>query len=385
VTSSKHGDTGRAPSHRPAAIIVAESGDAGGIGRYCLDLADALAPDVALACLCVTDCTTGGGCWLRDQADARHLRVARVPMPRRGWRSGYRGLGSLWRSAGRPVIHVNGRRGNAVALALRLSRRGFRYVTTVHGVLGLHSRRNLVYRIVDLAAGRTARAVVAVDDHGRRQLLAAGSPAARTITIRNGLSAGDLRDLAEVASARHGQRDAHRTLTVGFLGRLSPEKGTSELVDIGRALARRDPPASVVIAGDGPERERLEAASADVSSGLSLVGTVTDAAAFLAQVDVLVMPSHNEGLPYVLLEAMAAGCAVVAFRVGGIPEVVERGDLGVLVEAGDRRAFISAVLALLDDPNQVASLGAAATRHVQEAFSLDGRLPRIREVYGLQP
>jgi glycosyltransferase involved in cell wall biosynthesis len=101
---------------------------------------------------------------------------------------------------------------------------------------------------------------------------------------------------------------------------------------------------------------------------------VLDVPAVLAGFDIFVMPSHNEGLPYGLLEAMAAGCAVVAFRVGGIPEVVDDPRLGLLVAPGDVDGFVRAVLELAADPAQQRSLGSAAAAHIPAAFALRDRL-----------
>jgi len=372
---------------RVAVLIVAEGGDAGGIGRYCVDLAEAEGDRALLACLCAAPCTAESDCWLAARCAERDLPLARVAMPPKGWRSGMRGLSSLWRRAGRPVVHVNGRRGNAVALALRLGMPGFRYVTTVHGILGLHSRRNAVYRVVDLAAARLATGVIAVSEHGRRQLLRARSPQTRTVTIANGLAARDLAALRAIAAERPAAGRVGEPARIGFLGRLSPEKGTDELVAVARQLAAAGAGATLDIAGDGPDRETLTARLAAVADGTGLQvclrGTVGDVRAFLGEVDVLVVPSHNEGMPYGVLEAMAAGCAVVAFGVGGIPEVISGDELGVLVEPGDVDAIGAAVVALASDPTRVAALGRAASTHIEQRFALADRLPALWRTYGL--
>jgi glycosyltransferase involved in cell wall biosynthesis len=280
---------------------------------------------------------------------------------------------------------VNGRRGNAVALTLRLGLPGFRYVTTVHGILGLHSRRNAVYRVVDLAAGRLATSVIAVSEHGRRALVAARSPRDRTVTIANGLADRELQALRAVAAARRGAGRGGLPARVGFLGRLSPEKGTKELLELAPVLAASGSGATLDIAGDGPDRDWLVATMAGVAaeSTVRWRGTVADSAAFLRDVDILVLPSHNEGMPYVVLEGMAAGCAVVAFAVGGIPEVIGSGDLGVLVDPGDVAAFVAEVTALAGDPDRVATIGRAASEHIERRFALTARLPLLQQAYGL--
>ena len=282
------------------------------------------------------------------------------------------------------MVHVNGRRGNAVAMAARLSLPGFRYVTTVHGVLGVHHRRNAAYRVVDLAAGRLARRVISVSEHGRRAMVRAGSSKDRTVTIRNGLSAVDLRDLGTIAASR-ASRPSEKRIRVGFLGRLSPEKGTQELVALARALAVEEPSMSVDIGGDGPDRAWMTQELADLSASgfVRFRGIVNDVAAYLSEVDVLVVPSHNEGMPYVLLEGMAAGCVAVAFRVGGIPEIIDDPSVGILLEPGDVTGLIEVVTRLASDGPRRQSIGAAASAHVEARFALSTLLPEILDAYGL--
>ena len=369
----------------PAVLLVAEGGEAGGIGRYCVDLAGAMGPRAAVVCLCPAPCAGIGDCWLAAQCESRGVRLETVRMPAKGFRTGLVGLLRLWRLLGRPLLHVNGRRGNAVALAARVVAPGLRYVTTVHGVLGLHARRNAIYRLVDLAAGRGASGVIAVSLDTERRLIKAGSPRAKTHVVGNALAASDMAVLRTVAEGRWREHRVDGTLRVGFLGRLSLEKGTRELVVTARSLQQDGSRATLVVAGDGPEYDVMTSQSqAMIEAGLmTFRGEVRDVPGFLGGIDVLLMPSHNEGLPYVLLEAMAAGCAVVAFGVGGIPEVVNDPALGILVRPGDVTGIHAALARLCDDRESVLSMGRAASAHVAEHYALEARLPRLSAVYGI--
>ncbi len=201
------------------------------------------------------------------------------------------------------------------------------------------------------------------------------------IVIQNGLGDPELRALATVADGRRSDRSAVR---FGFLGRLSGEKGTRDLVALAPRLLAGSPTATLAIAGDGPDSTWLGPALEDLPDNdrVTWVGAVRDAGGFLAGIDVLLMPSLSEGLPYSLLEAMAAGCAVVAYRVGGIPEVITDPSLGILVEPGDLDGFVAAVLELAGDPRRVDALGRAAAEHVATQFALQVRQPQIAEAYG---
>jgi glycosyltransferase involved in cell wall biosynthesis len=369
----------------PAVLLTAESGDSGGIGRYCVDLAGALGERARVVCLCPVPCAGAGGCWLAGQCATRGARLLSVAMPTKDWRTGLSGLVGLWKRTGRPLIHVNGRRGNSIAMAARLTVPGLHYVTTVHGLLDLHSRRNAVYRLVDLAACHTANAVIAVSADTGRRLARAGSPRARTYVVPNGLAEDDMNALCAVADRRSGAGRNGSPLRLGFLGRLSPEKGTRELLQVSRRLYESGARATVAIAGDGPDREWLMAESrAMLESGfMSYRGVAEDAASFLAEVDVLVMPSHNEGMPYVLLEGMAAGCAVVAFGVGGIPEVLDDPSLGVLIRPGDTDELAGSLERLCEAPDMATKIGEAGSEQVRERFTLGSRLPLISQAYGI--
>jgi glycosyltransferase involved in cell wall biosynthesis len=138
-----------------------------------------------------------------------------------------------------------------------------------------------------------------------------------------------------------------------FVGRLSAEKGIRTLVDATRGL-------NLVVAGDGPLRSLVPA-----------IGFVPhkEVQRLLARAAVVVLPSHREGLPMVLLEAMAHGRAVVATPVGGIPSLVEDGVTGLLVPPGDAKALREAIERLLVDPEFRRRLGEAARARVSELCS----------------
>jgi glycosyltransferase involved in cell wall biosynthesis len=146
---------------------------------------------------------------------------------------------------------------------------------------------------------------------------------------------------------------------------------------------RHLPAARFSVLGEGLLSPALERDTRElVSSGrLRFLGEVDDPATFLSEAHVLVMPSHNEGLPYALLEAMAAGLAVVAYGVGGIPEVVEDSSLGRLVRPRDFDSLVAAVKGLMEDRPGLHALGARASLHVAEKYTLESRREPMLELY----
>ncbi|GIH64217.1 glycosyltransferase [Microbispora siamensis] len=142
------------------------------------------------------------------------------------------------------------------------------------------------------------------------------------------------------------------------VARLSENKGQRFLVEAAALLARRGRPCTFVLAGDGPERERLERQAAEAGVDVRFLGFRQDTAALLARADVVALPSTAEGLSNAVMEAMAAGRPIVATAVGGTPELLQ--DRGVLVPARAPRALADGIARLVDDPALAASLGASA-------------------------
>lgn len=158
---------------------------------------------------------------------------------------------------------------------------------------------------------------------------------------------------------------------VGFVGRLSPEKGPEVFVRAALLLAHTAPHARCVIVGDGPMRPRIAdmIERLGLSAHVHMIGTCDDMPSIYAQLDVLVSSSHSEAMPLALMEGMACGLPVVATRVGGVPELVVQGETGWLVEAGDFEGIAAHVVTVLQ-PDRQARMGAAARRRAVERFSL---------------
>jgi glycosyltransferase involved in cell wall biosynthesis len=158
-----------------------------------------------------------------------------------------------------------------------------------------------------------------------------------------------------------------------FVGRLASVKGIPVLLDAMRLVRKAQPKAELVLIGDGPERPAIETAvraDADLSSAVAFAGYQSqDAVArYLASSSMLVLPSFAEGVPVVLMEAMAAGKPVIASQVGGVAELVRDGTSGSLVPAGDDRALEAAITELLCDPIMRQRMGEAGRKTVMEDF-----------------
>jgi glycosyltransferase involved in cell wall biosynthesis len=172
-------------------------------------------------------------------------------------------------------------------------------------------------------------------------------------------------------------------IVVGGVGRMSPEKGFHHLVE-SVALARaQGPNLDLVFAGDGPERHRLErdTRTLGLEGHVHFLGVQQDPRPVYAAMDVFALPSLEEGSPNALLEAMACGRAVVATRVGGVPEIVEHERSGLLVEPGSPPVFAVALKRLAIDPVLRQRLAHAATRRVRERFDISRMVAKHAALY----
>jgi glycosyltransferase involved in cell wall biosynthesis len=175
-------------------------------------------------------------------------------------------------------------------------------------------------------------------------------------------------------------------LTLLFMGRISQRKGIYDLLEALRRVAGAVPGARLAIAGSGETGEVLRRArQLGIADRIELLGWITGPAKrrALAQAGALVLPSYAEGLPMVLLEAMAQATPVVATPVGGVPDLVHDGKSGLLAPAGDVDALARALLRLLTEPGLAPRLGREGQRVVLSDFSEERVLARLGGIYAL--
>lgn len=232
---------------------------------------------------------------------------------------------------------------------------------------------SVVARAGERILGPRAAAVVAVSV-GEASVVkrARLAPSDRVVVIPNGIEAA-LASPSPALDLRSHLNLASSTLLVGTVLRLVRQKAPGVFVEAAASVLQNDPEAHAVLIGDGPLRRSVERTAQGMPhrERLHLLGHVPQAASLLAQLDVFVLASRFEGMPYALLEAMAAGCAVVATDVTGSNDAVEDGRSGLLVLPDDAPALAAAITDLLRDPTKRGLLGEAARKRVAEEFSLD--------------
>lgn len=179
-------------------------------------------------------------------------------------------------------------------------------------------------------------------------------------------------------------RHPHGGLTVLFLGMLGQRKGIYDLLPAFKRVAQRIDGVRLLVGGNGEVEQTAQAVHAlGLGDTVEVLGWVAGEAkqALLAQADVFVLPSYNEGLPVSVLEAMSYGVPVISTRVGGIPELVRDGVDGFLIDAGDRAALEDRLLRLAGDAALRRALGDAARARIEAEYSEAAVLPVLEAMY----
>jgi glycosyltransferase involved in cell wall biosynthesis len=199
------------------------------------------------------------------------------------------------------------------------------------------------------------------------------SQAAGTAMLERGVSADRLSVVANgtIGSPRHGARQSPRPVplqhpSVVSVSGVFERSGIADLLHA-FALIRQSQSAHLYIVGDGPERGALGALAKQLGIGenVHFAGFVADPRAYLAEADVFVMPAHQAAAPLVLSEAREAGCAIVATKVGGVPEILDNGAAGVLVPPQEPEQLAAKIGWLLMDTPVRAKYAARARRDLE--------------------
>ena len=259
------------------------------------------------------------------------------------------------------VLHTHGYRADAL-LGDLARREGRANVITLHGFVG-GSRRGRFYEWVQIQASRYASAVIAVSQPIAERL-SSHRISNNVHVIRNAMApVSDLLSRDAARAALHLPLDMP---LVGWVGRLSCEKGPDLFVE---ALAKTDQKIRGVMLGDGPELSALreQARVLDVRERLFFTGMIPDARRYLHAFDVLALTSRTEGTPMVLLEGMSARVPIVAYGVGGVPDLL--GDAAAVCAPGDQYSLVQAIERVIESNSLAQSLANAALQRVSTLFA----------------
>ena len=311
-----------------------------------------------------------------DSAAALGLPIARLPGGDRRYLRQAAALTAVLRAHEATLVHAHVYVADVISF-LATRRSGVPLVATVHGRTGGDAKNRLYEWFDDKLLARRFDAVICVAPNGEARLAAAGCPRSRLHLVPNALVPAPLLTRAE-ARTRLGLEPAE--LAIGWIGRLSAEKGADLLLAALREPGT--PRVTAVVIGDGPERAALTHSALDLPGGVQVrfAGAQADAATLLPAFDAIAISSRTEGLPMVLLEAMAAEVPVVAFAVGGIPTVLTQASGWVVPP--ERPDLLNAALAeALTQPAEARRRAALARETLRDSFSGEAWAKRTLAVY----
>lgn len=319
-----------------------------------------------------------GDVQLHHAAMARHLESHLLPCAGQFDPRMLAQLRRLVREHGIDVVHAHGYKADVYAyLALRSA--GLPLVSTCHNWLDTDLKVR-VYGALDRLALRRFAAVAVVSEALQTTLRLAGFDAAKLRLIPNGI---DVTPFQQAAAHAEAIARSSSALRVGLVGRLSPEKGVDVFLKAAALVLREQAEVQFVIAGDGPEREALQALAAHlgIAQQVNFLGRSETMPELLASLDLVVSASRFEGLPMTILESMASGRPIIATTVGEIPTVLDGGRAGMLVPPEDNIALAQAMLALLRSPELRQTYSRQAALRVAAHFSADRMTAHYLEMY----
>jgi glycosyltransferase involved in cell wall biosynthesis len=378
------------PGADPMRIVLAAEPTGGGVLRHVLDLAEGL-PRRGFRVLLVHAKRGIDGAFAERLArraefgyETASLDVQRAP--------GKHDVGAtvalrrvIQEFGGADVLHGHSSKAGALARLGRWSR-ARRVVYTPHAwytqnpSLGAASRG--VYGLIERALAVVTDRIISVSRDEAEHAVELGIGRRKLVLIENGIETWTPEQVARTRAATRARLGISADdVVVGFLGRLAPQKAPEVTVRVFRQLLDARPTTRVVLAGDGPEGASVRALMGELGVADRVVALpAANGPDVIPAFDVFLMTSRYEGFPYVLLEALAAGCAIVTTRVGGVADCVVDGVNGSVVDTLDPDPIARAVLAIVNDPARLAAMRAEA-RERAALFSIDRMLDRTADLY----
>lgn len=279
------------------------------------------------------------------------------------------------------IVHTHGYKSDLFGLiAARLC--GIKAVSTVHGWIQNNLRAKLYVRM-DKFLLRWFDRVIAVSDRIREALLQAGIPGRKLVTIHNAINlerySPDLG--SDILRKQYGL--SSRNNLIGTIGRLSPEKGQKDFLDAAKLTLNHVNGCYFFVIGEGSDNKYLTnyAKLLGIETRVKFTGHRSDMIDVYKSIDIIVNPSYTEGLPNVVLEAMAMNRPVIATPVGGVPEIIFHGKTGLLVEQKSPNELANSVRFLLENPNQREQIIRSARVLIERQFSFHQRMEKIKSLY----
>jgi glycosyltransferase involved in cell wall biosynthesis len=297
-----------------------------------------------------------------------------------------RAIARIAKTEGVDIIHAHGFKAGWLCLWAGLSRsRPYTIICTFHNQV--RRSRNILKdwlnRFFISIVGRRVDQVAVVSMGIRSEAVELlGLPAEKVTCIYNGVDFSLYQKVKQTGAFRRELGIGEKTLLVGTLARLIPQKGVQVLIQAASMLRKNFPDVRFVVVGDGPYRSQLETQveAAGVDNYLLLLGFRTDIPRILSELDLFVLPTLEEAFSVAVMEAMASAKPVIISEVGGLPELITP-ETGILVPPGKPDELKNALGDLLADPARRLQMGLAGRERVEKHFSIQTMAESYYQLY----
>lgn len=312
-----------------------------------------------------------------------HLNLSLTAIPKAIW-----SLCKILTNKNVDIIHAHGLKANLVGIiAARLSRKG-KVIYTMHGGVSFSKAqpgKAKLYAALERILVRYNTKIITVSDILQKELhKRTQGKHGDIVTIHAGLKEDRLKSNSNnLETIRHNFHIPANAMIIGTIARLAPQKGLCYLIKAMKQILYHEPDTILLIAGDGPLRNSLEnlVKKENIHPHVCFLGFVQDIGSLLGLIHVFVLPSWTEGFPITILEALLAEKAVVATKVGGIPEIIQHEVNGLLIEPRNPDALASSILNLLKNSKLRKRLGTTGKHIVKDRFSLEQMIAKYLAVY----
>ncbi|MDP1946751.1 MAG: glycosyltransferase [Nitrospirota bacterium] len=255
-------------------------------------------------------------------------------------------------------------------------------VTTLHGWIGNGFRQRVLIAIDKRLVGRFDR-VIAVSKEIERDLVGVGVQPEKIRLLHNAIVLERYRRTGRRGVLTEVVGRPVSSPVIASIGRLSAEKGHADLIDAIGIVSGLGHKVSLVLIGDGPERSKLseQIRALGLERSVHLPGYIREPQRMLEDIDLMVLPSHTEGLPNAALEALLMEVPVLATRVGGTPEVITDGETGRLVPAHSPAALAAGILEFIAAPEVWKRMAGRGQEMVKRSFDFQVRTRKLEAIY----
>ncbi len=289
----------------------------------------------------------------------------------------------LVRKQGIDVVHVHSQEaGMLVRILARFA--GTKIIIYTPQCTNIRNERWFwLYRLIEKYFSFLTDAIISVNETDRLRIIEWGIPKSKVVTIKNGIDLTLFMDSIDVEDMKGQLGLNEKQPVVMQVGRLNDQKDPLTFVKGASLVAQEYPEVQFALVGDGPLKDEVEAYIQDLGlkDQMHCLGWRENAYKLVPIADIISLTSRWEGLPYVLLEAMAWSRPVVATAVNGCPEVVQDGINGYLVPVNDPDSWAKSVIKLLGNPERSVEMGRHGNELLIEGFSLTKMVEQTERLY----